>query len=756
MTTRFVQINPTLFLLEQEVQKPSAKTPEPVGGINHIYIVDRSGSMHNLLRGLGDDLIGRYHTLKPGDTITYGWFSSPGDYRFVLKGFKVTADPKDFDVFAKTVRDNLDSRGTTCFSEILGEVPSVVKDLKAFGPLFALTFFTDGYPVVPNYDAEIKAIRSAIEKVKGEVAAALLVGYGNYYNRDLMAQMTEWVGGSFVHARDLGTFAFEMTQFMEGVQDLNPRVEVALDNTDPLHGLVFAVQNKNVVMMEPQLNKVLFTPYKAKQNFLYTLSKTRPADGKEVTLTDSEVKSNSSVEQTVKAMYAAAMLLNQRCETVASLDVLGRIGDVAAIDAINNAYTNDEHGRAEALIAQSLIGPSKRFSKGRNLNYLPDPNAFCILDLLEMMNNDPSAKLWPRHDAFDYNRIGTKTAELEGTLKFSADKNIQTPIDGLVWNQTMLNLSVRAKITGHVELPAEAEKFGLMTKFPTYIYRAYTVIKDGFLNIPVLPVTLSQQNFEALKVHGVVDADVVYPANADEPVLLHLDRIPVINRRIGESKNRSVTDLCRSYRKEIALAGTLKALNGRLSEIGEYAPSLKKELITDDTKAFLESCGITSNGFDPARGATIKTGDFYMAKEFEIKIKGMSSLPKVQDVKDKIAAWKQYNDELDRETKSGSKTATKLKAPKPLTAREEIVADGIKLLESLYDTHPKVEKARIEAEIARVKSELYAIRRYLRETMFSILLAKQWFAEFTSREENSIEVDGDTFLISLKNVRVDL
>jgi tol-pal system protein YbgF len=87
---RYIKINDTLFLTEQEVVKKGAKEVKVAKGLNHIFIYDRSGSMYGLLDTLISDLKTRLRTVPVGDTVTIGYFSSPGEFRFPLKGLKIS------------------------------------------------------------------------------------------------------------------------------------------------------------------------------------------------------------------------------------------------------------------------------------------------------------------------------------------------------------------------------------------------------------------------------------------------------------------------------------------------------------------------------------------------------------------------------------------------------------------------------------------------------------------------------------------
>jgi hypothetical protein len=744
--TRFVSLPGNLFLVEQVVEVPKPEAPVkgvlPVG-TNHIWEADRSGSMYGVIRQLCEDLITRYDEIPEGDTISFGWFSGRGEHRFVIKGYKVVHTPKDRETFAKLMRSCASTVGLTCFSEILFETQQVIEDLAAISPAFSLMFLTDGYPC-PETEQEHRGIWNAIEALKGKVMASLFVGYGNYYNKQLMASMAAQIGGSLVHAHDLQGFKLEMANFEEGIKDLDPRIEVTLNHI-PMADIVFSVQNRSVVAYKPNQGKVLFSPSKAKLNAIYMLDINPPKDGKEIKLTDSALTSGAAMEPMIKAVYGAALMLSQKCNVPAALDTLGVLGDVALIDSINSAFTNDEYGRAESLISDAMVGPKSRLKKGRKLGYLPDPNAFCLMDMLDILNSDEETYIWPRHKAFNYNYIGTKNEVLDGTAKFNADPTVKCSIADLVWNESKLNLSFRVNIPGTITLPAtpeELKKMGLQAEFPTYIWRTYTVVKDGFINLACLPVSVSENVFNQLQAHGLFEGQTW--TDGTEPNILDLNVVPVMNRAIA-GRNTSAKDLCLLTSREALLSGKLSAYRARVKEITPPVSYPKRAILSEETMIYLEGLGIKKDGaFNPQVGRDILTGDFYEAKEFEIFIKGAKSSPKVADVQAKVAAHAAYV------------PGGKEKAPKPITPREQPIADALKEIAGLFDPSIEIELVNLKKQMDIYQKELKLIRRTIRETMFAMILGKYWFSEFNSREDCTLDLDGQTFVISLKTVTVNL
>lgn len=696
-----VKYNLTQDALTQTVREPT----------NHIWIYDRSGSMYGLLDKLVEDLIVRAKQIPLGDTITIGWFSSEGQKNFVLKGFKVTEE-RDYSLLEKALRQNNTTLGCTCFSEILHDASQVVTDLSIFSSKFSLCFLTDGYPVVSSYTRELKEIDLAVAKLNGTVTASLLVGYGDYYNKQLMSDMAEKLGGSLTHAANLPNFSVTLTEFISGTEN-SKRYPLKLDEEDVI--LVYNLQGSNINLYSPNANNEINLTWNDTQETLYVL-------------TSKPTAPETAGVDLSKGLYAAAFLLTQRCKTDVALEVLGFLGDKHLIDLVTNSYTNAEYGKAEAEIKQAALHEDKRYLEGKKSNYVAPADAFCLLDLMDVLTEDSEAYFYPRHEEFEYKRIGKPAVREEGFPEFKDDKSSRTLIRDFVWNETKLNLSLRSKITGTVSLPAEALKYGLLPDFPSFQYRNYAIVKDGILNVTRLPASVSEETFKVLKDNKIVRASTW---EKDRVYVLNLDAIPVVNRKIAEGKT-SATSLCKLIIQEHGCKAVLKALKWfKDRDFPEKAVTAETATsFIEKQQAFLESQGINTKtgAYEPPTKKEEST-DFYYAKEFSIKIKGLSSLPKIEVV------------------------AEKVKASKKLTASDTLVAVGIGVYESLTGADKK--KA-IEEAIRQQTDVLKAVRRQIQETKFSVLLGKRWFNEFSSREENTLKIDGYDITVALTETKVDI
>lgn len=733
-----VQIRKDLFLVQHtrvKAKKAAAAVPAPR---NWILLFDRSGSMWGVLDGLVQDIKALARTMNPGDTVSLGWFSGYGEHNFIVKGFKISGDA-DYAALDKMLDRHAQTVGLTCFSEILADTKQVVEDLSVFSNSYSLIFFSDGYPTVGG-NREIETVLKTMEELRADVTTALLVGYGNYYNKQLMTDMSEKLGAALTHSENLKEFRVAADCFLKDSKGAGKRVKIELDDVPYAKGAskyaaAFSVTGETVTLLaQDEGNVVYAAETDAAVDRVYVLSSVRPKGSEEVSLSEKDVRSGASGhESLVQGLYAAAYVLCQTGKTDQAMEALATVGDAYLIDALTNAYTPAEYGVAEKKVVRALAESAGRYVKGYKKNYLPPADAFCLLDVLDVLLDDPQAAFYPYSKSFDYKRIGVKAEVSDpNTPKFRAEDNARVPISSLVWNSSMLNLSVAAKIHGKIGLVGDASKHGFSQEYPTWVHRNYALVKDGFLNVKVLPVSLSEGSFNELQAHGVIDDGETF--GGESAIYdLHLDRVPVINRAMAEGRT-SATALAKLVASEYELKGKLKALKYFKDElVGDETEKVGVFAALNDAQiAFLEANFIGKNGFSPKVEKGEAT-DFYYAKEFDIKVKGLSSFPKVADVQKKV--------------KDGKK----------LTVSDTYVNAGIQEWEKsgMAKQKKEVALAWLTGRIADLLKDQRAISRQIQEVKFAVLLAKKWFDEFQTREENTLSLGDLTFTFALREVKVD-
>lgn len=717
---RYVPINgDSLSLVEQEVKTKKVVTKK--GPVNHIWIYDRSGSMSWALPELTKQLIDLSKKLPKGDSLTLGWFSSEGgEFNWIFKGFRIV-DNADYKMLEAAIKKNAHSLGCTCFSEILADTDIVVKDLTVLSKIFSLHFFTDGYPVVNNYQKELGNIFSAIKKIKGRIHTAMFVGYGHGYNKELLTQMSEKLGAVLIHSSMIPEYSNSITKLVQLTDNSEPKEEVEIQVSKPLS--IFTVTDQGVVLYAPDEDgKLYVSPPKGGSTIVYYLSTEKPNKKSWDKIETTDINFGDNNDRMGKAMYAAALVMSQQTKTDIAMEILGKVGDKSIINNLNNAFQVEEYGAIEEVINKAIQDVSLRFSEGRDTNYLPPADAFCVFDVLDTLLADDESAFFPYHEKFKYERIGVASKEKDDYGKFVADKTSKCPFNTLTWHESRLNLSVQTRVNGTVELKDKngvtAQSLNLPVPYPAYVYRNFSFVKDGHTHIKIFYITSSETTYKEFKNRGIVVDDTF---KASKVYGLDIAKLPAINRSIAEGKT-SATELCKAALKEHKLRAQIKALKYlKEQEVGDEA--IKKPVnLTDAQVEFLTANAIAVDKGGQYNPPTVKEDpkDFYMAKSFEIALAGISSLPPVKKVQEKIASGK------------------------PRTPVESLVEEGIKAWESRkMKTANKEDKARwFESTIKSCQGEMKALRYKLQSSKFAVILGRKWFDEFSSRDNCELVIDG--------------
>lgn len=665
---------------------------EKQGNVNWVFIFDRSGSMSYVLRKLGDDLIRLSSMLNVGDTVSLAYFSGKGQFRFIVKGFLISGD-KNIQQLKDIINKNLTPIGTTCFSEVLADTVKTINELKDVYPdnVFCLSFLTDGLPY-PDSNAERNAIFAALKDLRELIGDALFVGYTNYYDKFLLSQMTEAVGGSFAHA--------------DQIEDYSKNVEVIINSGGKSRKVVIDLPDSEdvVVVFGKDNNRVSVFAHEKGKAYV-------PETQKEVFVVSKGQKDQKVDEDTV---YASAYALASQNKIDECLEWLGKVGDKYLIDKIYNAFTTSEIGDAINELHAAVFDSSLRFKDGKKKNYVPAKDAFCLLEALEILVNDDSAYFYPNRKEFVYQRTGVKSIQKDGYPKFQKDENAKSPFANLVWNKELLNLGVLTRINGKIAVPDDGVKL-VGKELNCYQWKNYALIKCGFLNVRKLPCSMSKTTFLALQSGGLVQKN--WKWKEDEVYVLDLKRIPIINRAIADDYT-SAKEMANLAVEEQHLAANMKVLKYFWNK---YAPEVVKETawtaqFNDDQLSYLiNTLGMRNDGSYSPPSEAGEVEDYYEANTFQIKVKGWSSLPKVEEVVEKSAK------------------GAKLNAPSLA-------------MKNAYDTY-KSEKILeyFDKAIDITKKKMSEVRNKIQRGKFSLLLAKRKFKEFPKMKDvNVIKADDGT------------
>lgn len=219
----------------------------------------------------------------------------------------------------------------------------------------------------------------------------------------------------------------------------------------------------------------------------------------------------------------------------------------------------------------------------------------CLLELVELLMHGVNY-FYPHHPQFKYERIGVKNVQDEEYPLFEYD-NAPVPFEELTWHNTRANLSILTKIPGKIKVVIDVNETKVIN---TFIYRNFTLIKDGKLHINLLPCHLDATIYNLLVNHY---PNVIVDTN-DTVSVLDFSKLALVNERV--------------------CFNTVSAMNlsHRILEKLRYTCHLKRlgSVIVRQIHG-LEEFGIKKDGsYGPPTVKPKVVKNHYMAKEFNIEI----------------------------------------------------------------------------------------------------------------------------------------
>jgi hypothetical protein len=145
---------------------------------------------------------------------------------------------------------------------------------------------------------------------------------------------------------------------------------------------------------------------------------------------------------------------------------------------------------------------------------------------------------------------------------------------------------------------------------------------------------------------------------------------------------------------------------------------------------YLASFGVTANGFNPPVVEEEST-DYYYAKEFDVKLAGFSSLPKIDDV-------------IERN-----------RAGKPWTPSQKIVGEAYNDVYEGMSAIKSVDLLYLDTQLSKHKMLLDDVRKDIQRTKFAVLLSKKWFSDLDTRDGAVVtDAEGHKFTFTIRDIQV--
>lgn len=738
-----MQINAKLNVVGQAVERKDVTLVSLASTKKkHVMIVDTTGSMYNELASIRKQLKHKMFELaQDGDTITLIWFSARNQFKTVFKDVPIRSLKELKDIHA-LIDQEIVARGMTGFKDPLVEAKRVMAEIAEENAVFSLWFMTDGY----DNQWKESEILQACRDLETDVVAATIVEYGWNCNRPLLAKMAEAMGANLIFSSNFDEYDALLATTMNTPIKSTKKVVVELQYT-PVLDYVYALNGDSIVCYQIKDNKVLVP--ETVDNVYYFAEE---SDGK----------------NNILPTYIGLTTLSQRMDSTKIYEVLRALGDVSIIDTFTNCFSKQDYIKFQEQCVAVAVGNVKPFVKGQDVNYMPKDDAFTVMDLINLLSDDEKAVFYPNHESFDYKRIGAKRVQEESVdetakadiqaklavakskediaklieelqaLQATAEKAKFTfkndtkgvAINGVVFNESRPNVSIRACYEGTVAIPADAvEKYKLPKEMDSRIYRNYTLVRDGIVNVKLLPVSVSKETYDKLKQENLVSE-----AYAENTVfVLDLSKLPIINRKMVTDV--SAKDFFAKVVELEKLKGIQKVFNTMQKQFAPKTSVVWEALYGAEAVAYLkDEIGLTEfNGFAP-KTVAVEFEDCYKSVELNVVLKGVSSLPSVADVEKKLASGK------------------------ALTLRESLVNEGLKLYNAFIESDMYKNAAKpddllkiwLATETKAIVQKVRALNTELAKTKFAIVIGHVWFKEFASFDENSMEMPilGTTVLVT--------
>lgn len=750
----YLKMKKGLYFANQVVKPEAQKEKVVETSTHHIFVIDCSGSMYNELPKIRTDLHNKISTsLKPSDSVTIIWFSGRNEFGIVIEDWTVNS-AMDLKKVRDAINKYLTDVGLTAFKQPLEEVKRVIAKVgkNKKDCLHSMFFLTDGC----DNQWSTKEILKAVSELKDSLNAATIVEYGWYCNRELMSSMAQELGGVHTVSKNFQEYEPYMhKQFTN--ENKSKRKYVQLEET-PEFGTVFNIVDGDVILYTPNDKNEILINVEGETNIFY-FTKKEPS-GKLLGDADyfEKLYSNGKFKKDdmLTGAYAAMFAFSRKSDYNMVSEVLKFTGDVYLIKEKANTFGTQKITELEEKFLAAINDEKQRYVKGYDPKAEPAEDAYCVLDLINDLMSDDENAWYPQHESFSYKRTTSKTvskagkvaeedkAKLENLLKenklselqdvldevknkqvpdleFHYDNPLQpSPISDLVWNETRANLSVQVLYKGYVMLPKN--DYNLPEKFPTQIYRNYTLIKDGIIHMYQLPVSLSKSVFERLQSNGLLAGETYAPGKI---YVLDYSELPVINRKMVDTL--SAKDLFHNQYELIKLQASNSYFNYLKKKLFQNASKGFKDLYGEEATAWLATLGLKDYGFNPPKSIE-KSGEEINVNVLEVKVEKLNASIVKKDIE-------------SAEKKFESNGA--------LTPKEELLVPAIKEFKQFEATLKGTDKDKLIEEWLYQKSKGFRtlkskLMTEISKAKFLTIVGKSWFKEFSDRSQKEMTLKLDS------------
>ncbi len=674
------------------IELSGVKTVTTKAACNHVYVVDVSGSMYSSLQMMRQHLKNIITMVAtPGDTFSIVYFSGKGQFGTVFSNLKVD-DPSVIAGMHSAIDRFLQPICLTGFAEPIQMCIDLVDELDNDYNNFVM--LTDGYD---NQSSKPQILENCTKL--GEVYdSCSFIEYGWYCDRDLIGQMAEKCGGIHIFAEGYDQYEDVFVESITGsVAEQSIEVKV---NKNAKHAVY--IRGNNIVISDV-VDGITTVPE--------SVTKVHSIVPKDV------LQKHLSEEHVFLIMYYAIKVQNNKL----IWNCLEFLGDVKLIKQYTNAFTKQELSTFEDSVKDAVLDETKRFEEGKDVSFVPNKNAFTSVECLDLLVQNNS-QLVMSSPLFEYNRTtlgNSVNGEKSDIPVFIADPLNMVDINSLTFNSERPNISIKVTKPGSVRLP-ESEFFKAGTMIRSVQHKNYTIIRDGIINMKILPVMVSPFVIEVLDESGVSYEKVCDMPDTNQVYInINMSSMPVVNRTLVN--NTSLVDFAQLMQEMNVLKARQKVIKALIvEETGETSSrytGLAEEHGVEAAK-YLSSIGVRDYGFSAVGTSSFESTDFYTSIQLSSKIKGISSLPALDKVRTKVGTGKK------------------------LTVSEHLIHTELEKYEGMEL------KVLNELQLDYVKM-IRAIQAKLAETTYAIIIGRSWFVDCTETPAVADLDFGDGYVVPL-------
>ena len=710
LSIRSFNVAQEICVNEYTIFKDAVKTVEVREPVNHVFCCDISGSMWDELPLMRTQLKNRLSSIvEDEDTITIIAFADAEDC-VVLKEYVHCTNASELSELHKAIDRYLQPQGCTDFLEPVERTIKLIRK----GERYNFVFLSDGGHNCGPFSSVIRALK----ELQPDVDNSTIIEYGYYADSERLSEMAEVLGGSKIPAAEFDQYVPIMENVFKG-GPCSPRIEIQLphDTKKLVKPIAVYLNNGMVSVTAIEDDGTLRVPtnidtFWTVSRKCLSLETPKPSD--------------------MTPFYGIAYVLADKLEYDLVEDVLSYIGDKKFISAYQGAFGKQKLFAFQNELSEATFDADKRGEI--DPNYKPSDDGYCVIDFFNELAECKDNLIRVASDDFHYSRTGAKSVDkvtltdeekqalasatsasaAQAILDKANERQVKVkkidkgyPISDFVWNEDRANLGGLFSID--VELTLPTNDLGLTTVKST-IFRNYTIIKDGILNVPVLPLVLTYNTFNELAKHdGIVMTTQKDTGDGHIQCLVDISGLPVINKKkIKGSKKSEMTRLALNLTDCKFCLKYLKTL------LPEKAAPVAPSGYTPEQSEFLASLGITDKGYSPAK-EVVKDGDFYMATTLNSSFKGFSSVPKVSEVFDRI--------------KNGKKLTPSLEYMNAVIKRvDKFISDS--------DPSGKKHDEVVAKMIEDMDADKDMFARQLAQMKFAMLVSRKWFEGATNFDDN--------------------